>query len=99
MTTISVAREKIDRVLGTGAAKNPPKKLADSIGSAIARKLYTGDFAAIDLSSIKVEKSWDGRIIEIQFTKSDDKCGDASVASAVKKVQDLFENPEAHHDI
>lgn len=98
---IAVAREKVERVLGTGSVKRHwHHKLAGAIASVVARKLNKFQYDPIDLENIAVNVSWDGRWVEIDLPKNDEQHhGDQAVATAVSDITDIFEHPELHPNL
>ena len=98
---IAVAREKVERVLGTGFVKRRHHhRLAGAIASVAVRKLNKFQYDPIDLEKIAVEVSWDGLWIDIDFFPNTDYHGNnAAVSRAIEDIVDIFENPDDHPNL
>ncbi len=100
MATITVTREQVEKLLGSGSARHSAKTLARDIGGVIAKKLFNQKYKAVDLEKIAINKSWDGRFIEMTFVRSDDpQSTDAMVAATAEGIKRFFENPKANSDL
>ncbi len=98
MVTITVTRDQVERILGSGNARHSPQTLARQIGEVIARKFHVPEFGSLDISKIQVDKAWDGRTIKLTFAPEPDSPY-KDIESAAQRVLNFFKNPESRHDI